>query len=290
VIGLAVGLLAGLGLFSIWWSCWPVDDSGGVARPSRRRRLDRLSDDLVLAGVPGLGVWRLLTLAVAVAALLFLLVLGLTHVPAIAACFGAMAGAAPVLLVRSAARRKRSRLRDVWPDVVDNLASAVRAGLSLPEALGQLALRGPDQLRPSFTAFTHDYRAGGRFNDSLDRLKERLADPVGDRVVESLRVARDVGGSDLGRLLRTLSAFLRQDARTRAELESRQSWTVNGARLAVAAPWIVLAMLSTRPESIAAYDRPAGALILVSGGILSLVAYRVMLRIARLPEDQRVLR
>jgi tight adherence protein B len=289
VIGLAVGLVAGLGLFSIWWSCWPADD-GAPQRASRRRRLDRLSDDLVLAGVPGLGVWRLLTLAVPVGVVMFLLVLGLTQVPAVALCFGAMLGAAPVLLVRAAARRKRSQLRDVWPDVVDNLASAVRAGLSWPEALGQLSLRGPDQLRPSFTAFSHDYRASGRFNDSLDRLKERLADPVGDRVVESLRVAREVGGSDLGRLLRTLSSFLRQDSRTRAELESRQSWTVNGARLAVAAPWIVLAMLSTRPESIAAYRRPAGAFVLVVGGILTLVAYRVMLRIARLPEDQRVLR
>jgi tight adherence protein B len=290
VIGLAVGLVAGLGVFSIWWSCWPVDDGLRTERASRRRRLDRLSDDLVLAGMPGLGVWRLLGLAVTVGVVVFLLVLGLTHVPAVGACFGVMAGAAPALLVRAAARRKRSQLRDVWPDVVDNLASAVRAGLSLPEALGQLSLRGPDQLRPSFAAFTHDYRAGGRFNDSLDRLKERLSDPVGDRVVESLRVAREVGGSDLGRLLRTLSSFLRQDARTRAELESRQSWTVNGARLAVAAPWIVLAMLSTRPESIAAYGRPAGALVLVSGGALTLVAYRVMLRIARLPEDERVLR
>lgn len=290
MIGLAVGLCAGLGLFSIWWSCWPVDDSIRPAGSSRRRRSDRWADDLVLAGVPGLGVWQLLSVAVGAGLVTFLLVLGLTHVPAVAACFGAMAGAAPGALVRSAARRTRSQLRDVWPDVVDNLGSAVRAGLSLPEALGQLSLRGPDQLRPPFAAFAHDYRSSGRFNDSLDRLKDRLADPVGDRVVESLRVARDVGGNDLGRLLRTLSSFLRQDARTRAELESRQSWTVNGARLAVAAPWIVLAMLSTRPESIAAYGRPAGALVLVAGGALTLVAYRVMLRIARLPEEQRVLR
>ena len=42
--------------------------------------------------------------------------------------------------------------------------------------------------------------------------------------------------------------FLREDARTRAELETRQSWTVNAARLAVAAPWAVLAMLSTNPR------------------------------------------
>ena len=84
----------------------------------------------------------------------------------------------------------------------------------------------------------------GRFGECLDRLKERLADPVGDRVIEGLRLAREVGGGELGRLLRNLSGFLRDDARTRSELESRQAWTVNGARLAVAAPWVVLLLMS----------------------------------------------
>jgi len=68
------------------------------------------------------------------------------------------------------------------------------------------------------------------------------------------------------------------------------SWTVNAARLAVAAPWIVLAMLSSRPGSLQAYSRPAGVLVLAIGGVLSLVAYRVMVRIGRLPEEGRVLR
>ena len=113
---------------------------------------------------------------------------------------------------------------------------AVRAGLSLPEALAGLAVRGPEPLRPSFEAFALDYQVTGRFGECLDRLKARLADPVGDRVVEGLRVAREVGGGELGRLLRNLSGYLRDEARTRSELEARQAWTVNGARLAVAAP------------------------------------------------------
>jgi len=68
------------------------------------------------------------------------------------------------------------------------------------------------------------------------------------------------------------------------------SWTGNAARLAVAAPWIVLAMLSSRPESLQAYSRPAGVLVLAIGAALSFVAYRVMVRVGRLPEEGRVLR
>ena len=160
----------------------------------------------------------------------------------------------------------------------------------LPEALAQLGDRGPEELREPFRRFAEDYRLTGRFADCLDRLKERLSDPVGDRLVESLRIARDVGGSDLGRLLRTLSGFLREDSRTRAELEARQSWTVNAARLAAAAPWMVLAMLSANPQSVAAYGSPLGVAVLGAGAVVTALAYWSMTRLGRLPEDQRVLR
>jgi tight adherence protein B len=286
-MGVVVGLLLGTGLFCCWWACW----APGAARPRRRGGWsDRMRDTLAQAGVAQVSPQALGFTCLALAATVFLIVLAVSQVPAIAAAFGLITGWAPVVVVRARARRRRDRLRELWPDVVDNLTSGIRAGLALPEALVQLGDRGPEPLRPSFRAFAQDYRAGGRFSEALDALKERLADPVGDRICEALRITRDVGGTDLGRLLRTLSAFLREDARTRSELEARQSWTVNAARLAVAAPWIVLGLLATRPESVAAYARPAGALVLLVGAGSSVLAYRLMVWIARLPDEERVLR
>jgi tight adherence protein B len=61
------------------------------------------------------------------------------------------------------------------------------------------------------------------------------------------------------------------------------------ALLAVAAPWLVLTLLSTRSESVEAYDRPAGTAVLVVGAVSSVLAYRVMIAIGRLPEERRVL-
>jgi tight adherence protein B len=286
-VGIVVGLLAGIGLFCIWWSCW-------VPGPPRARRSggwnDRARDGLAQAGLESVGPAALAVTCAGIGATAFLLVLAVSRVAAIAACFAAMAAWLPVAVVRMRARHRRAQLRNVWPEVVDNLSSGVRAGLSLPEALSQLAERGPQSLRPAFRAFALDYRASGRFGECLDALKASLADPVADRICEALRITREVGGSDLGRLLRSLSAFLRADARTRSELEARQSWTVYAARLAVAAPWIVLALLASRPESVQAYARPAGALVLGAGVAVSVVAYLLMVRIGRLPEEQRVLR
>ncbi len=285
---LVVGILLGVGLFCIWWSCWPVPST-----PDRPRRVGlraRLAEELAQGGYVNVTPYTVLTLSALGLLTVFTLVLVSTRVAPVAVCFGVMAAYAPVALVRSRARRRRAQLRDLWPDAVDNIGSAVRAGLALPEALSQLGVRGPEELRPAFASFAEDYRASGRFHDCLDRLKERLSDPVGDRLIESLRLAREVGGSDLGRLLRTLSTFLREDARTRAELETRQGWTVNAARLATAAPWVVLAMLSLQRDSLSAYSTPGGVAVLAVGATVSLVAYRLMLRIGRLPEEARVLR
>jgi len=286
-VGSVVGLLLGAGMFVLWWACW----SEVPRRPARRSSWsERTADILVQAGVAGVTPGALVGASVTAGLVVGVGALGATRSPAIAACFGLMAAGAPMSLVRARARRRRHRLREVWPEVVDHLASGVRAGLALPEAVAQLADRGPLTLRDPFRAFAEDYRATGRFGDCLDDLKARLADPVADRLIEALRITREVGGTDLGRLLRTLALFLREDARTRGELEARQSWTVNAARLAVAAPWIVLALIGTRPEAAQAYNTVAGTIVLLTGAGASVVAYRLMVRLGRLPDDPRVLR
>jgi tight adherence protein B len=288
VNGALLGLVLGTGLACIWWSFWPREEP---IRPRRRLLLlVRLEDDLVLAGVRGLGPGGVVALTATAGPGTFLVTLAITRVPTVALAFAVIGLCLPVGWVRARARRRRGRLREVWPDVIDHVASAVRAGLALPEALVQLSERGPEELREPFARFADDYRASGRFGESLDRLKARLSDPVADRLVEALRIAREVGGSDLGRLLRTLSTFLREDARSRAELEARQSWTVNAARLALAAPWVVLLLLATRGSALQAYQSATGALVLVIGGVASVLAYLLMLRLGRLPEEQRVLR
>lgn len=213
----------------------------------------------------------------------------LTRTATIAICFGLFGALVPWVVLRWQARQRRTLLRDVWPDAVDHLRSAIRAGLTLPEALIQLGEKGPEELQPAFREFTRDYRSGQRFTDALEGLKFRMADPVADRLVAALRLTRDVGGADIGNLLSTLAEFLREDARTRSELESRQSWTVNAARLAVAAPWVVLLLLGTQPEAVRAYQSMTGALVLGGGLLVSVVCYHLMLRIGALPEERRVL-
>ncbi|MFD5276810.1 type II secretion system F family protein [Pseudarthrobacter sp. NPDC058362] len=280
-----LGVTTGAGLFLVWWSFWETSPAA-----PREARTSRLADLLAAAGVDKVSVGGLLGTCAGLGAFVTLLFFAVSGSWPIAICFGLFAGWLPITMLRWRARKRTALLRQLWPDVVDHLRSAIRAGLPLPEALIQLGDKGPEELRQVFREFGADYRAGGQFEGSLNKLKNRLADPVADRIIEALRLTREVGGSDLGKLLGTLAEFLRESARTRSELEARQSWTVNAARLAVAAPWIVMLLLSTRPEAVQAYNTAMGAGVLLGGLMISLACYSIMLRIGALPEDERVLR
>ena len=283
-MGALVGLGVGVGLLLIW-SAFALPREPRSATPTSTA-LGRLLGRAGLADVTPASV---LTLCFVLFAVAFALVQAVSRTVPVAVVFAAMAAYLPIAVLRQRAARRLRDFAEVWPEAVDNLASAVRAGLSLPDAVAALGTNGPEALRADFAQFALDYQVTGRFGECLDRLKDRLADPVGDRVIEGLRLAREVGGGDLGRLLRNLSGFLRDDARTRSELESRQAWTVNGARLAVAAPWIVLLLMSFQTTAIRQYASPGGVLVLGIGFGVCVLAYWVMMRIGRLPTEKRIL-
>jgi len=286
-MALVLGLLLGAGLLLVATPIlWP--QRAVEAAPRRRSRWSsRAAEVLVQAGLPRVSVATVVAvsviLGVGVAA-----VIGAT-VPVVAlvvsACLVGLALPSVVILARAQSFRRASRV--VWPDVVDHLLSAVRSGLALPDSVVTLASSGPPLTRAAFAEFEIGYRATGNFNAGLDRLKDRLVDPVADRIVETLRMSRDVGGHELPTVLRNLAVYLRQDAALRSEIEARQSWTVNAARLGVAAPWIILVLLASRPEAASAYNSAAGSLLIVAGALFSVAAYWAMRAIGRLPEERR---
>lgn len=283
-MSLVWGLLLGIGVLLV---ASPVLWPGRESEPGRASRTARARDLLVQAGMGRVSLATIAVVSVLLAVATVALVFAFVPVVAVAGAAGILIVCLPAGVVVWRARAHRRATRVVWPDVVDHLVSAVRSGLALPDSVVTLAHSGPPITRAAFADFERDYRMTGGFADSLDRLKDLLADPVADRIIETLRMSREVGGNELTTVLRNLAIYLRQQAAIRSEVEARQSWVVNAARLGVAAPWVVLLLLSTRPEAAQAYNSPAGIALIVVGLGLSVVAYRIMIAIGRLPEERR---
>ena len=70
--------------------------------------------------------------------------------------------------------------------------------------------------------------------------------------------------------------------------ESKQSWVLGTAKIAVGAPWVVVALLASRVENAATYNTSSGALVLSLGFVLSLFAYRLVHVLGALPPEPRV--
>jgi tight adherence protein B len=61
------------------------------------------------------------------------------------------------------------------------------------------------------------------------------------------------------------------------------------ARVAAAAPWLVLVLVASRPQGAQAYDSLGGLIVLAGGAAATVVGYRLMVALGRLPEEPRVL-
>ncbi len=236
-----------------------------VSAPARRSR--RVSNP-----APALAA----ALAAAAVALIITSVPIIALLAAVSACF------IPSALRRRREARRRTAREQAWPNLLDDVTSAVRAGLNLPEAISKAGRPAPANLQPAFRDFDAHYARTGDFSAALEALRVEIHDGIFDQVAHALVMARDVGGGDLTQVLRSLGVFIRAELQLRGELLARQSWSVNSARMAVAAPWVVLVMLSARPSTVEAYRSSAGAGVLVGVALSSVLAYAAMRRIARL--------
>jgi tight adherence protein B len=277
-----VPALAALGVVLIY--------NGLTVAPGRRRRpvmgrLDRLAQESGVRHLTGSGIVAASMIAWLVTGIF---VAGISGSGAVALALALAAAWLPFAIAKSRRDRRRRAFREAWPDAIATLVASVRAGVSLPESCLSLIDRGPQDLRPGWLAFASSYRATGSFRIALDRLRQELADPIADRVTAALALTDEVGGTDLVRVLRTLGDFVREDIRVRKEIEARWSWTMTAARVAAGAPWLVLLLMSTRPEAAIAYNSASGVVVIIVGAVATILGYRLMLRAARLPEDRRL--
>lgn len=279
LLGAAFGI--GLLLLAAPW-LWP---GGSERRPATRRSL--LRERLAQAGLDGVPLRGLLAASLLAAVAGGGIVLVLTGAGALAGAGAVLGSAAPAAILGSRARAARRTARAAWPDLLDHLVASLRSGIPLTEALARLGSVAPPAFGPAFSDFGGAYSSTGNLGLCLDELKARLADPIADRLIETVRMAREVGGTELPSVLRALGASLREEAAVRGEVDARQSWTRGAAKLGLAAPWVVFALLSTRPEAAAAYATPSGIALLLGGLAVSLVAYRLMLAAGRLPPERR---
>ena len=176
-----------------------------------------------------------------------------------------------------------------WPKYLDSIHSATWAGATLEQALLDSISSAPAKHSWALLEFEKDHNSGIAFNDSLDNLKARLANPIADRFIEITRLASASGGRGYLIALRAQSLQLRLENSTWSEINVKQNWVLGTAKLAVLAPWLILVLLSLRPETAIAFQSESGLAVLALGTFASLLAFRLIKTLGKLPPRQRTL-
>ena len=214
----------------------------------------------------------------------------LTSSEAISLAIATLSAALPFLIGRGRNLKRQREQEVAWPEAIDSLVSALQAGISISEALTQLALHGPKVLRPSFAQIQSNLLSLGNFEQVLLKEKKRLDSAISDQVFETLIISKDFGGRDANNALRLLAEFVREDIAVAEEIRTKVGWIRNSALLATAAPWLLLILLSTQDSTVEIYSTPSGALVLSLGVVMTATAYIWMEKVGSLPAAPRALR
>jgi tight adherence protein B len=184
--------------------------------------------------------------------------------------------------------RRLSEVQEAWPDGLRHLVASVRSGMSLPVALDELSQTGPDGLREAFARYPTLASVFG-VQTALEIVRDELADPTTDRVIEVLVLAHERGGPLVPDILHDLAEATTQDIRTLEEVRTNSLEQRLNARIVFAVPWLVLVVLTIGEGPYRDFYRSGGGFVVVLvAGLLSLLGAWWVARLSRDPVEERV--
>lgn len=222
------------------------------------------------------------TLIIASVTLIGIVVSIMTEVLVFAPVSLAAAILLPGILVNQRKNKTQDQKMRQWTLLIDDLTSGVRAGLTVGEALAQALQNCEEPLRLDFQEAIIEINRSGQVSKVISILKNQITDSVGIATLKLLQVVLKTGANDLATSLSILSNASRENHNLIQELKAKQSWVLNGARISVVAPWLVLLALWTQESVRNAYQNVIGQLILILVATVGVIGYLVMKRIGRI--------
>ncbi len=216
-------------------------------------------------------------------ALIALKIRVLMHPVLSAVALGALCGSLPYLHV---ARKRRQRLRAFerqFPEALDFLARALRAGHAFTVSLEMLAQESPEPLQGEFRKVYNEQNLGESLNVVLMHLGERV--PLIDVrfFIAAVLMQREAGGN-LGEILTKLSQVIRERFRIKGQLRAITAHGRITAMVLTVMPLVVVAALMVlSPKYLAQLARePEGKIMILCAFLGQMAGYLIMKKIVNI--------
>ncbi len=248
----------------------------------------------LLAGLPGverislfiqqsameITVGMLVFLSLLLALFVFLAAL-LANLPVLlAALLGTIGGSIPTLVIAVKRQRRFMRFEEIFPDAIDLLARAVRAGHAFTTGLDIISKELPSPVSDEFRRTYEQQNLGLPLRDSFLNLSRRM--PLTDvRIfVTALTIQRETGGN-LAEILDNLSRIIRERFKLMRQIRTHTAQGRLSMYMLVAIPPLMgLALFILNREYIMRlFTDPLGLKFLTVGVIMQVIGYFVIRKV-----------
>jgi tight adherence protein B len=274
----AASMVTGLAVAGILWT----------VKSSQSKRIRNASPR---GHVPGLDVSPLQFWGVVagVAAATFTVVYAITGLVTVAVVPALVVATLPRAYFAKKRSARVAATQEAWPDGLRDILASVRSGSSVPSSIEHLATFGPAPLRDAFAGFGVYARSLGVVA-ALEMVRDDLADPTSDRIVEVLILAYERGGTVVPQILSDLADATTRDLWTMEQVRTEALEQKINSRVVFVLPWLVLIAMTAQSSAFREfYSSSAGVAVVLVGGVLSLAGVLIASRLGRQPAEPRVL-
>jgi tight adherence protein B len=224
---------------------------------------------LLLLSFLGFSFAALAVLALRVPALLALIV-------------GAIVGSVPWIVMAVLRQRRFLRFEELFPDAMDLLARAVRAGHAFTSGLEMIAKEMPKPVSEEFQKVYDQQNLGLPLRDALANLVKRMPLPDVRIFVTALMIQRESGGN-LAEILDNLSMVIRERFKLMRQIKV---YTAQGRLtliiLTIMPPFFLLMSYLMRPDYIKPlFTEPEGHRLLIYAIVLQIIGFFVIRKIVQ---------
>jgi tight adherence protein B len=192
----------------------------------------------------------------------------------------ALAGALPILYVRHMAAKRLAKFEEQFPEAIDLMARALRAGHALTTALQLVADDIPAPVGTEFRLLFEQQNYGMSLGDALRGFGDRV--PIIDArfFVTALLTQREMGGN-LSEVLENLASVIRERFKVKRQVRVVSAHgRITGLVLGCLPPGVALALTITAPAHIRILvDDPMGRTMLIAGLVLQAIGVVIIRRI-----------
>jgi tight adherence protein B len=244
--------------------------------------LDPLQKMISQSGLK-LTVGTILLCCACAAALTFALVLRWLHAPFIAAAFAILAGWLPIAYVRMARTSRRLKIEEQFPEAIDLLGRALRAGHALTTGILMVAEEAAEPVGPEFKLLYDQQNFGLPLPQALKSFGERIGTLDAQFFVTAVLTQRESGGN-LSEVLDNLATIIRDRFRVKRQVRVISAHgRITGWVLSALPTTLALFFAFSNPDGYRAfYTDPLGAQLVGGALFLQLIGIMIIRKIVRI--------